>query len=134
MRKRLPADAWFAGFFDGEGNVYVGERRVGKTTQFYCMLQVTQKRRGPLECFVRRFGGTISPTKTPSGCWRWRIAALQAQSCAEVLLPLVQLKNPQLVAMLKVRALTGRRGVRTNGKNNAKRRALRVFISEENHR
>lgn len=130
----LPMDEWFAGFFDGEGNVYVGERYRGSSVSFPCTLQVTQKRKAPLRLFQRRFGGTISPTRTPKACWRWRICAQQAERCARVLRPMLRVKRKQIGAFLKVRDLTGPRGTRATARQNRERRRLREAIQRENHR
>ncbi len=48
-------------------------------TTFSVVVQATQKHREPLDLFRERFGGSISPTRTPGGCWRWRATDLKAE-------------------------------------------------------
>ena len=73
------SDQWAAGFFDGDGCVSIRRRRRGNCVDHAVYAQVTQKDPSPLRAFQNEFGGSISPTKTPSGCYRWRVAGRKAE-------------------------------------------------------
>lgn len=97
----LYSDAWAAGFFDGEGNIYFrrDRRRTPELTA-----QVTQKLRLPLEILMQQWGGSICATKTPSGCFRWRIATRQAQHFLEAIQPYAVVKRIAIDDALAIRA------------------------------
>ena len=105
-------DRWAAGFFDGEGNVSLLRRARRKSVEYDLYVQVTQKAREPLDQFRGAFGGNISPTKTPSGCWRWRIHGKQAQVFLERMLPFSLVKKQQIVLALEFRSTVGSPGKR----------------------
>ena len=74
----LYSNKWAAGFFDGEGNIYLRQRERRRVRDVYA--QITQKDRRPLEEFQKRWGGSLTETKTPSDCYRWRVSHQKAEA------------------------------------------------------
>lgn len=91
------SDQWAAGFFDGEGCVTIdriasgGVRVPGPITA-----QITQKRAAPLEAIKAIFGGSIVPTKTPSGCYRLRMRNKNALLFLNRIFPYCLVKRPEI--------------------------------------
>ena len=100
----LYSDQWAAGFFDGEGNIYLRTRGGRRTREVHA--QVTQKLKPPLEELHRRWGGSLTETKTPSGCYRWRVAAQKAEAFLRSIEPFVLVKAPAVKEALDERANT----------------------------
>lgn len=86
------SDQWAAGFFDGEGSVSIN-RRNSRTPQHDLSVQVSQKQRPPLDELYIQHGGTIGQTKTPAGCWRWRLAGRKAEEFLIRIRPYVLVKR-----------------------------------------
>lgn len=65
--------AWAAGFFDGEGSIYIN-----KTAKGYYSLQVKigQVEKSPLEKFSKLFGGNV--TQPSSGVYYWSLSNKEA--------------------------------------------------------
>jgi hypothetical protein len=100
----LYSDQWAAGFFDGEGNVYLRRRPKRRTREV--RVQVTQKLRSPLEQLRDRWGGSLTPTKTPSGCYRWRTGGQKAEAFLRAIDPHVLVKRSAVDEALAERAST----------------------------
>lgn len=96
----LYSNQWAAGFFDGEGNVYI-RHRGRKNPEIHA--QITQKDPRPLQEIHFRFGGSISKTKNPANCWRWRCACQNAARFFEAILPHSFVKREAIEKALKTR-------------------------------
>lgn len=101
----LYSDAWAAGFFDGEGNVYLRVREKHRAPDVY--VQVTQKDRAPLVELQKRWSGSLTETKTPSGCYRWRCGHQKAEAFLRAILAYSLVKRVEII-----RALDERKRVR----------------------
>lgn len=93
-------DAWTAGFFDGEGCVFISKisRNGGKYTEYKMRASISQKSRVPLEAIQEMYGGTISPH--PSG-WQWQCSSQVAASFLRQIQPHLKLKREQVELALK---------------------------------
>lgn len=90
--KHLKTDlAWAAGFFEGEGSIFLQRTKARNPLHCYLYLRicVVQTERAQLEKFKRMFGGAIY-SRTVRGnrklCWYWNLqgeAALEAYEAME---------------------------------------------------
>lgn len=88
--------AYLAGFFDGEGCIWIGRSGVNKAARAYYSMQVSvgQKYRGILERYVDIWGGNIT---LGSACPNWRPPAKNAARFLKDLLPYLQEKRAQAI-------------------------------------
>lgn len=86
--------AWAAGFFDGEGCVYIDRRKsAGMRAESHSLhLSVGQKVKQPLELLVRLFGGSI---RQDTLIYRWHVSGPTAANALRFMLPYLTLKKPQ---------------------------------------
>ncbi len=103
---------WVAGFFDGEGCVSIVRRQRGGFIEHMIAIQIGQKDRRPLDAIRDKYGGSICPTKTPSGCWRWRCHGKTAERFMRAIVLHCKLKRRELELALTLRQLIGRPGHR----------------------
>lgn len=100
--------AWAAGFFDGEGCIYL--RNDKRDSRWQLLLGLAQVDKAPLEDFQRIVGGVGYITKSHRGkgnqrsCWTWQAASKNAGDVVELLLPFLRVKQSQAVAALEFRA------------------------------
>ena len=85
---------WAAGFFDGEGSVFLRKSSRGS---FTVRIAVGQVNPTPIRMLLRLFGGHISQQKPPKGKdwkpqWRWEQDSKSAVSTLEELLPHLKVK------------------------------------------
>lgn len=106
------SDQWAAGFFDGEGSVSVVRRQRGGFIEHHLSVQVGQNDRRPLDAMCAEYRGSTCNTKTPSGCWRWRIHGKSAESFLQRIQPYSIVKAEQIALALELRALVGAPGRR----------------------
>lgn len=75
VRARTDLDAYFAGFFDGEGNISI-RRNPRREWSCYVDLGVTQVSRVPLDLMVKVYGGYVRPksiaTERRQACFCWK--------------------------------------------------------------
>lgn len=86
---------YLAGFFDGEGCVYIERSRPKKRNpygQYTLHIFVSQKDKTPLIDFQNRFGGTIHPLKRTSS-FQWHIFSSKAAVFLETMLPYLRYKK-----------------------------------------
>lgn len=107
----LYSDQWAAGFFDGEGNVYLRLRVKHRVPDVY--VQVTQKDPEPLRRFKERWGGSLTETRTPTGCHRWRCSHRKAEAFIRAILPYSLVKRVALERALNARANVRRYRIRS---------------------
>jgi hypothetical protein len=108
--------AWQAGFFDGEGCVEIRATRYNKTANsvnvtgkgrfgpktvrgasYTIGASISQKERGPLDLFVRSFGGLLYDYKVNGVTyWRWVITTDSSVRFLEAILPYSELKAPRI--------------------------------------
>lgn len=101
--------AWAAGFFDGEGCIYLRTSKREAGWQLLCNL--TQTDRAPIEEFQHIVGGVgyissrhASPKGNRRPCWCWQGASRNAGEVLVLLLPYLRVKKAQAVAALEFRA------------------------------
>jgi hypothetical protein len=120
-----------AGFFDGEGSVYISSGRPLKSgVQYFLCASVNNTHRGIIEQFERRFGGSISrtgETKTKKGVWRLRLYSHEAESFLRLLLPHLILKRKQ--AIMAIRFQSG-----FSKLSQERRQAIKLAISAFNQK
>jgi hypothetical protein len=68
--------AWAAGFFDGEGTVYISSR---DNTKLSLLVSVGQVDPAPLEKLKEAFGGSIKLRRRPRGCTWIYVLTLSAK-------------------------------------------------------
>lgn len=100
----LYTDEWAAGFFDGEGNIYLRHRPNRRQPDVHA--QVTQKDPAPLRELQARWGGSLTETRTPSGCYRWRVASKKAEMFLRSIRPHLLVKAAVVEEALAVRERT----------------------------
>lgn len=103
------ADAWFAGFFDADGCVHIGQKADG-TFAFAC--QIAQVDVNVLMRFRERFGGSVRGdgrtgprTRTGNPIYVWSVVARDADEFLLTVLPWLQLKRERAVLALEFRLL-----------------------------
>ena len=103
---------WAAGFFDGEGCVTVSRRKRGNFIEHFIAVQVGQNDARPLSALRAKYGGSQCLSKTPSGCYRWRIHGLEAERFLQDIFPHTICKREQIRIVLEMRKLIGKPGQR----------------------
>ena len=105
--QRYPSSEYFAGLFDGEGCIFVGNIN-GKDTLGTLRLSISNKDTRPLKILKELYGGCLSEDKrkTPS-CYVWWVSALKAKRFIRNIFPFSIIKKEQLIVALKFP--TGRR-------------------------
>lgn len=106
------SDQWTAGFFDGEGSVSVLRRKRGNFVEHMLACAVGQNDQRPLLAIRNEYGGSQCNSKTPSGCWRWRIHGGAAESFLKRIRPHSIVKADQIDLALELRLLVGKPGQR----------------------
>lgn len=97
----LYTDKWAAGFFDGEGNIYLRARPKRIAREVHA--QITQKDIRPLVAFKERWGGSLTETKTPSDCYRWRVSGQKAEKFLKSIYPHILVKKDAVTEALNER-------------------------------
>lgn len=80
---------WAAGFFDGEGCIWVG--RINESWRL--TVHVSQMWREPLDLYIALFGGSVSRDR--QHLWRWSASNQIAKNALRELSPFLQLKREQ---------------------------------------
>ena len=104
--------AYAAGFFDGEGCVMIWRSTGGQVDtagrrHHRLVISVSQTHIGPLEWLMKRFGGTISFTKTTpdrpnfKDKWTWVLSNKRAAEFLRIIQPYLVLKAERVVIALK---------------------------------
>lgn len=93
--------AWMAGFFDGEGSIWIGKRKprrstLGVSSVYYLSVTVTNTVYSGVEPFQMYFGGYIRTIATKHRpIFRWDAQAKRAMRFLETLLPYFGVKQKQ---------------------------------------
>lgn len=102
--------AYFAGFFDADGNVGIHRNGKGQPLRLKCV--VAQVAFGPVEAFQQRFGGLLnrraydSPSRANwSPIHVWRIDCAKAEAFLRTVVPYLILKRERAELALEFRAL-----------------------------
>jgi len=106
------SDQWAAGFFDGEGSVSLLRRKRGGFIEHMLAVAVGQNDQRPLLALKAAYGGSQCNSKTPSGCWRWRLHGAEAEAFLRRIRPYSIVKADQIDLALELRALVGKPGQR----------------------
>ncbi len=131
-----PTDlAWAAGFFDGEGSIYIA--RTGfyrERTRVLYRLEVTvsQVDPRPLERLCRMFGGNIMVTGNPKHrAWaKWRVHNHRAVWVLRLLLPYLLNKREEAELATTFGALLAGRGRIISDAQRAEQEAVRDALME----
>lgn len=127
----MVTNEYAAGFFDGEGSVYISTGRPLRSgIQYFLCASVNNTHRGIIDIFHRRFGGAISrtgETKTKKGVWRLRLYSLGASAFLEAILPHLLLKREQALLAIRFQSTL-------HELNQAQRAALKGKISAFNQK
>jgi len=110
---------WSAGFFDGEGTIYIS-----KQTQL--IVSVGQRILEPLEVLQRLYGGSLRLTSTDQHLWF--ISSGKASNALQQMLPWLTVKRSQATLAIEFQALVGKPGTNSTP---PKKRARRLEIAEE---
>lgn len=96
--------AYLAGFFDGEGSVYLVHEH---TDNYQLFISVSSIDKWILEWFVLAFGGKVNRQYRAKGnrkeSWQWRMVDCKAEVVLRALLPYLKLKKPQAELALEFR-------------------------------
>lgn len=99
--------AYLAGFFDGEGCMWLAMRRASRPS---LMVAVVNTDRKPLREFKRRWGGSIHPIvdhrprHKPRIVWRWAVSGASARRLVVALRRHLVIKAPQATLWLRAYA------------------------------
>lgn len=109
-RPGWPEDAWFAGFFDGEGCVGIAPSY--DTSLYLLKLQLSNTEIAPLLLFKERFGGCVlKPSLRPSDsvrrkpCGQWKCDSKVAEAALRAMLPHLVVKRERTLLALEFREL-----------------------------
>ena len=116
---------WVAGFFDGEGCIYIGRRIRKYTPQYNLQIDISQKDRRPLDSIVQEYGGSVWGIKNPSGCYRWRITGKAATRFLERILPYSLVKRNSIEIGLAFQNTIGMAGRPLSVETRKERKRLR---------
>jgi hypothetical protein len=97
--------AYVAGFFDGEGCVYLNTRKNGRAI---LRIKVSQKDRRPLDLLQERFGGSVCVSrnrKTGNECWSWSLSTAQAERFVRMVQPFCLVKAEAIAIALEYCAI-----------------------------
>jgi len=103
-------DAYYAGFFDGEGSISIVRR---KPHGHILHVDVGQVDRRPLDALKTRFGGTVQRQARHSygqrDLWYWKVSARSALPFLEAVLPhlIVKREQAELALAFQRRRLQG---------------------------
>lgn len=91
---------YIAGFFDGEGSVYVSQGRALKRggKQYFLCASLNNTNKPVLVAMRRLVGGALSytaQTETKKGVWRLRLYSLEAANLLRAMLPYLVIKQRQ---------------------------------------
>jgi hypothetical protein len=91
---------YMAGFFDGEGCITVNKNVTShcRVARYQLKIQVSQKAREPLECFVDMWDGAIHPQLD---IFCWHAGSLAAKKALEDMLPYLRGKKEQAIAAIE---------------------------------
>jgi hypothetical protein len=107
------SNEWICGFFDGEGSISIVRRKRGNFIEHHLSVQVGQNDKTPLDLIAKLFKGSVCNSKTPSGCWRWRVHGKPAEIFLKAILPFSIVKKKQIELALELRKLIGTPGKRS---------------------
>lgn len=104
------SDQYAAGFFDGEGCVYLHRkprtRGPGWDVRLTAQLSGTDRR--PLDEFIVRYGGAVHPAGQPKGnrrqTYQWITASLKARAFLEAVLPYLIIKRKHAELAIAIQA------------------------------
>lgn len=124
MRRVLPDDPYFAGFFDADGSV-----SIRPAPGYTLRVKVTQVAPEVLLLFKARFGGTVAGPYENAGLasgsrpiWRWEASATAAEAFLRAVGPYLIVKRERAEIGLELRRVCGRH---THAIPQSKRPALR---------
>lgn len=104
--------AYLAGFFDGEGSVYINRAKPNQSrgTAYHLEISFTNCDRQPLELAMQLFGGKLSSTNdsrpNSKPVYRVRIRSRKASAALAAMLPYLRVKRER--ADLAIRFQSGR--------------------------
>lgn len=101
------SDEWAAGFFDGEGCIYIGIQRQGTPR---LIVSITQKYRSVLEDMQERFSGGLGQPKPD--IWDLRWTGKTSETLLKAIVPYLRTnKKPQAELALEfIKRMPGRGG------------------------
>lgn len=98
---------YWAGFFDGEGNIQICYRRLtlkgGTFTAFELRVSVSQKDKTPLLLLQEQYGGGINTAKT--GCSMLSLSGLNGRTFLRAIAPFLIVKKGEAEVALEFAAL-----------------------------
>lgn len=122
MRITEKEKAYLAGFFDGEGCVYIGKQNPKHTPVPQHILQViiSQSNESVMRYWQERLGvGVIKEKKYKrdkrKNSYQWFMSAAQAEEFLRLILPYLRIKAPQAEIALEYRKTKGKRGGKGRG-------------------
>jgi len=95
---------WAAGFFDGEGCVYIQHRK--NTNVYFLKATVVQKDLEPLNILQALFGGSVNKRRTAPGMWS--VSTRMAEKALRELMPFLLVKRKEAELALSFQSRMGR--------------------------
>lgn len=114
--------SWAAGFFDGEGSIYLSANKSPNL-----LVSAVQIDPIPLYKFKNMFGGVISEEKTPKGkkCFRWYAQGPLAIKFLEVVYPYLTVKKKEARIAKGFKLLISGKGNKLTDQNRVSRNIMR---------
>jgi len=112
----LQLSAWTAGFFDGEGCVYIRKMKAkgykdGERYDLVC--SISQRKPEELQRLKKLYGGNVSYYKNNGTCrawWKWSIVSNDAVPFLEDIKPFARIKQKEIDLALIFQAKKGKAG------------------------
>ena len=95
---------WAAGFFDGEGCVYIQHRK--NTNVYFLKVMAVQKAIEPLNILLALFGGSVNKRRTAPAMWS--TSTRMAERALQELLPFLLVKRKEAELALRFQSRMGR--------------------------
>ena len=123
--------AYLAGFFDGEGNIYIQGLRPSRHC-YNLSVRISQANRWILERYRMAFGGLIREIKptslTARGIWQWMIAGRQAMAFLKAIYPYLILKQGEAKIAIEFQSTRRKRGTSLTEEEWAIQEAQRLLV------
>lgn len=113
--------AYMAGFFDGEGWIYIVKTKPYKlrrmiSNRYYLYVGIGNTNQEIIEWIKDRVGGNILSEVGKNGLmYRWHLASIKAKDFLEKILPYLKIKKPQAILAIdfqnKCGGYVGRKGL-----------------------
>lgn len=121
-----------AGFFDGEGCIYIGRRAKSGREYFTLTISVSNTDKASVEIFRKLFGGYLSELKSDRGgkrksvLYMWQVDSGKAAVALDELLPFLRLKKKEAKLAVRFQSRRGRSSIEADSQDWLTMKQLKV--------